>query len=476
MFIKIIGFIILLLFAFSSVGEARRQGASRHVAAANKKITKPSVRRKKKAVVPRKRTQRVSRTRKQPRATTARKRQARTSVARKRQLRASRTRTKQSRAKIVRKRQPRIARGRKRRNQQPLPVPQQPPTYLSQLKPHTQRNAQLGGFDRLYDKNHYGQGQTVAVIECSGEWSEMQNVINNNHGNLSLEIRENYKRNFLTSMGDPQGRLHPDEKNDWIRSKNKGPYHGSLVSSVILDLAPQAKVQPVSTYYCPLSRQFYDTADAMIALSQRGDVGVINISSGYIDSTLEEKIEYNADGTLKRMYKIVYTPKLVEAFKTVAKAGKVVVMAAGNTGENIHPPEFMQQGKTKGGKFIGHLLKTLDSETRQSLIISGNLNPSTCALNEHSNKPGNWAEAQERFLCASGYHMLAYRDELVGGTSYAAPNICAALANLCSLPGVTPIRAARALLNTADPGLDPTQYGRGRMNAARALEWLEAGN
>jgi hypothetical protein len=333
--------------------------------------------------------------------------------------------------------------------------------------------------DQLYAKNLWGQGQTVGVIEYSGQWGDMKDVSNNKLGFVSREIRERYNRNFLPPIGGPG--LHPEKTNEWVLLASGNTSHGSDVSSVIMDLAPQTKVLPVSTYNCfeegSQPRHFYDSSDALMTLAQRKDVGIINISGGWIETMPSEgKRENDKNGKEIFLCKTVYTPRLLEAFKAIAKAGKVVVLAAGNQGSEIRPPHFSQNTERGSSyEFIGHLLENLDAETRKSILIAGNVNPNTHKLCASSNKPGNSIKAQERFVGAPGHHMLSYVDYVVTGTSFSAPYLCAAVA-LLSSRGYAPKRVVNALLQTAQKDPDIRTYGRGRMiRADKALEWLEKG-
>ncbi|MBX9806065.1 MAG: S8 family serine peptidase [Alphaproteobacteria bacterium] len=241
--------------------------------------------------------------------------------------------------------------------------------YLSLLPFHNRENAKAGGLDKLLARDMNGGGQIVAVIELSGEWQPLKEAMNGKTGFLPPQLKANYKTNFLTPIGG-EG-LHPEEKNDWLRDKNRicggSPYHGSSVSSVILDFAPQAKVLPVSTYNTYGSSQFYDIADALMVLSQRSDVGVINMSSGYTNYNLTTRNERKKDGSENRLIKRIYPPRLIEAFKAVAKAGKVVVIATGNEGETIDVPQFRPSGQGGGGKSF------LDTLCKSWMLKHGNL-------------------------------------------------------------------------------------------------------
>ena len=99
----------------------------------------------------------------------------------------------------------------------------------------------------------------------------------------------------------------------------------------------------------------------------------------------------------------------MEAFKAVARAGKVVVFAAGNEQEDIQTPHFEQDsGELRWSEMLGHLVDSLDSESLKSLIIAGYIDPQTRKANPDSNRPGHWKKAQDRFLFVPGHHKIPY--------------------------------------------------------------------
>ncbi|KAB2831841.1 MAG: hypothetical protein F9K49_09075, partial [Caedimonadaceae bacterium] len=75
--------------------------------------------------------------------------------------------------------------------------------YLSLLPFHNQQNAKAGGLNKLLGQGLNGQGQTVAVIELSGEWKALKEAINGKNSPLSPQLKSNYKANFLTPIGGP---------------------------------------------------------------------------------------------------------------------------------------------------------------------------------------------------------------------------------------------------------------------------------
>ncbi|MBY0500629.1 MAG: S8 family serine peptidase [Alphaproteobacteria bacterium] len=379
--------------------------------------------------------------------------------------------------KIARAQKRQLAKSAINKNQctQHIPVKdipqQQKPDYLSLLPLHTQNKVKLGGLDQLLVKEMKGQGQTVAVIELSGGWQQIKDVGNGTYGNLPPECKANYKSNFLTPIGGPG--LHPEQMNDFIRDKGN-PYHGSSVTSVILDLAPQAKILPVSTYACYGSDVFYDTADALMNLSKRSDVSIINMSSGYTKFKINSIYKPNKNGGEERLMKTIYPPRLTEAFKAIAKAGKVVVIAAGNDNREIQAPAFEAENEiVKEEDQVGHLMQELDPETRKSIIVAGSYDLDNRKIAAYSNKPGSLKNIQDSFLLAPGKHVQQYDDMVGDGTSSAAPYICAAIANLTSHRKISPKRAVQALKDTAERRPDVATYGRGIIRADKALELLE---
>jgi len=370
----------------------------------------------------------------------------------------------------------------------PVPIPvNRPiaviPSALLSSKTYSEKIAKMMGLDKL-PINPNGPKITIAAIEESGTWKALRDAIHNPQSILSPETREHYQRNFLTPVGDPrENRLHPDEQNDEIRSIDQGKYHGAAVAAVILD--HKAKVLPVSTYNTPGSQKYEDKFDVSAALNSlvESDVKIINISAGHIHYTVVTAVRDENERPLKYVSKTIYTPKLVEAIKALAQAGKVIVFGAGNNGKDIEAPQFADAPRESRPQIMGHLIEALDRKTRKSIIIAGGYDPDTGDAINYSNRPGNWPEAQERFLFAPCRHMPAYLDykirertygSTVGGTSYAAPAICAAIAQLCeAVPGLPPKKAMKALLETADQRPEKQIYGRGLIRADKALEKIK---
>ena len=225
-----------------------------------------------------------------------------------------------------------------------------------------------------------------------------------------------------------------------------------------MDLAPQAKILPVSLGSAPAD--YCDIGHALANPALK-DVGIINISC---------VVSIRDDSFLNYL----------DVIRKAARAGKVIVFAAGNTGRNIRgsfAEEKLSEAQDKDNAVkLRHLLDFImdnsDKDTRKSLIFAGALDPVTSERANYSNLPGQWKELQERFLFAPGTHRYKY--ELADGTSFAAPYICAALADLCSSsPNVTPKIAAKALRKTAEKVKNEDYiYGRGKIRTNDALEWL----
>jgi hypothetical protein len=346
--------------------------------------------------------------------------------------------------------------------------------YFSLLHPHNKKNAVLGGLQPLFSKNLLGKGQTVAFVEYSGTWKDLQDTVSKG-GIVPARKRQIYKDNFLPVRGKgPNNNLHSlsEGVEEYARD------HGALVASYFLDFSPQAKVLPVSTYYSPVD-PFYDVADALLELSRNKEVSVVSLS-GYSVSNLPEvlQIKDNLSQTVKYQYKLTFPKKLTDAFKAVTKAGKAIVIATGNEAQEIplHSPVILDESKWDYGSYLLHLLENLDNETKQCVIFAGNLHPDTLTPSWSSNKAGKRADAQDRFLFApAGKLHVSYSAQVIdGGTSCAAPFISAALANLLSRSkAITPKRAVKALLESAEIQKDKTIYGRGIIKTHKALEFLE---
>ena len=208
-------------------------------------------------------------------------------------------------------------------------------------------------------------------------------------------------------------------------------------------------------------------------LSKRPNVSIINMSSGYTDFERAPQDKPGINGIKEYLFKTIYRPKLIEAFKTVAKAGKVVIIAAGNEGKPIDIPQFLPLGQIGTHELVGYLMQELDPETRKSIIVAGSYDPDTQKIASYSNKPGSLKNIQEAFLLAPGRYVQQYNNIMWEGTSFAAPYICAAIANLTSNRKISPRRAVQVLKDTAERRPDVGTYGRGIIRADKALELLE---
>lgn len=341
------------------------------------------------------------------------------------------------------------------------------PTHISLLNSYNRRNARLAELDSLYSQNLFGQGQKVAPIEYA-DWEEMTDVRNGLKGNLSPKMRSVYVNNFSSTC--PSRGMN----NHHCRYRFQNRYrhdHGSLVSSIVMDFAPQAKTNLVGLFKCGCHD--FSLADSLNHLAEQNDVSIINMST------------WPFYPSFARLRDGQYSPEfeeIVEAFRRVARAGKAIVIAGSNEGLAYSHPQFdyWNYGRPAASwqddivnAFLVKLMTRLDSETRKSIIIAGNLDPVTQRAATSSNKPGSVQEVQDRFLFAPG-KFQAYSDRVVGGTSFAAPFICAALACLLSKSTtITPKKAVKALLDSAEVQPDRWTYGRGIMRARRALSLLE---
>ena len=332
---------------------------------------------------------------------------------------------------------------------------------------------------KFFDQNQLGYGQTIAVIESCGTWGSMKNALTNSQSPLPKTLREDYKDRFLAPIGKGPGG-NPNIKDAYEIKVD--PYdHGSLVASVLMDLSPQAKVLPVSTGIVNAVTK-YNTEDALMELAARKDVNIVNLSGGvaYFASYYNLHFNgYNSDGTPKRGYPIFFDPKVVKSFKAIIKSGKVIVMAAGNEGEQLNEPRKLRNHQDYHHRdyyhyLFQHIFKGLTEEEKKSVILAGNLNSDTRLASPCSNRPGSKKENQNRFLFAPGKGKISYLDSESNGTCFSAAYISSALANLLSKSKkITPKAAVKTLLDSAELQKDVATYGRGIIRADRALDWLE---
>ncbi len=213
----------------------------------------------------------------------------------------------------------------------------------------------------------------------------------------------------------------------------------------------------------------------MIDLVGRKDINIINVEGCHCIYDISVR-EYVLNGIPKYEYKYSLPKKLINAYKSVTKAGKIIIHAAGNEGEELQPYQFSETQTIFYSPYFFDLLDKLNSEEKLSIAIVGNLDPDTRSAIASSNKPGKRTDAQERFLFApAGKVKLSYTGEVFnGGTSLAAPYICAAVANLLSKSKtLTPKKALNILLESSEKQQDVATYGRGIIRASRALEVLD---
>jgi subtilisin family serine protease len=299
----------------------------------------------------------------------------------------------------------------------------------------------------------------------------MHNVIGGPQGVLPNEVRQSYAKRFLRPLPLPGG-VDPNKHFERCLDTE---YHGSGMASTILDFSPQAHVLPVSSYRDEETGHFYSIDDALVDLSERVDIKVINISSGFFDYRVQEYIE---GGKLKHIYS--FSEESVKGIKAAAAAGKIIVMAAGNEGEQIPPLPSASGAAPEIANFafrIRGLFSKLDEQTMKSIILAGNINfySDRWMKDLHSNYPGDSGDLRKRFLFAPGKFDYSFEGgRLANGTSNSAAYISAVLANLLSISEkITPRMAVKALMKTADKRDPERLYGRGLIRADKAAEFLE---
>ncbi|HUX78960.1 MAG TPA: S8/S53 family peptidase [Alphaproteobacteria bacterium] len=339
------------------------------------------------------------------------------------------------------------------------------------LTPVQTRIAKVTGMDRLYSQGSVGQGQKVAVIEFSGTWDKMHNFVRGSEGVLPTEIRQSYAKRFLPPLPLPGG----VDPNKHFEGCLDASYHGSCMASTILDFSPQAHVLPISTYRDEETGHFYSSDAALMDLSKRADIKVINIASGFFDYRVEEYIE---GGILKHIYS--FSEESVSGIKAAAAAGKIIVMAAGNEGEPIPSLPSSSGAGPEIANFafrIRGLFSKLDKQTMKSIILAGNINfySDRWMKDLDSNYPGDSKDLRQRFLFAPGKFDYSFEaGKFANGTSNSAAYISATLANLLSKSeDITPRMAVKALMKTAEKPDSEPEYGGGLIRADKAAEFLD---
>ena len=152
-------------------------------------------------------------------------------------------------------------------------------------------------------------------------------------------------------------------------------------------------------------------------------------------------------------------PKFEKSLQKAAKAGAVIIVAAGNDGRQL--PEWP-------GRYAA------DPRFAGSVVAVGAVNKQG-ELAKFSDRAG---PARASYIAAPGQRVVTDCDAqtcaIISGTSFAAPHVAGALALLMqAFPNMTGRQALDLLLRAARGAGDPdgdTVYGRGRLDVYRAYQ------
>ncbi len=204
--------------------------------------------------------------------------------------------------------------------------------------------------------------------------------------------------------------------------------HGTTVSRIIASVYGQNRIMPVRV----LDASGFSSEAIVIGgvnVATSSDARVINLSLGSPTNT--------------------YSQALTVAMQNSARAGKLLIIAAGNGGQAnpVFPGSL--------ASLFGGLAIAVGALDRSGLIAA------------YSNRAGN---SQNFYVVAPGYSSFSSYI----GTSYAAPYVSGtAAAILDQNPRLSAQQVAEIIFNSTDdlgaPGTDEI-YGRGKLNTAAALQ------
>lgn len=301
------------------------------------------------------------------------------------------------------------------------------------------RNWGLDAIDAIhaYNAGYTGTGVTVAVIDSGADLQHPDLI-----GQLDAASKDMFT--FRNDLDDIDG--HGTMVSQIIAgAKNNSYTHGVAFDAQIMALRTDDPGTCASVDGC----SFYDTdIAAAINYAVANGADVINISLGGPDPSLQV---------------------LMDAIANAVAAGVIIVVSAGNEGENgaIMPEQSA--------------LDAIDAAGPGQVIIAGSVN-NLLVLSSFSNPAGSVAVYQEAFLTAPGEDVIvslwdeasnAYVLYLVSGTSFAAPHIAGAAALLIdAFPHLSAAQVVNLLFTTAvdlgAPGIDST-YGQGFLDVGAAF-------
>lgn len=295
------------------------------------------------------------------------------------------------------------------------------------------------GLSHAHQKSFDGKGVVVAVIDEGFDTSH--NVLKDNFSYVNRHNTINKRtRDISESLVFENGKYEFDS-------------HGTHVTGIILNLAPQVEIIPIKLGGFSGDQNFVKA----LQLAAESPAHVVNISM---------KLTYTGREI---------SPNVRLALFQLAQAGKLIVIAAGNDGS----PLLEQPYTASLVELSTHPLM----EKRLLLVGASSYNDGRESLAEFSNFPGEYGftRIQTYFITAPGDNV---RSTITGGlfgeksgTSMAAPMVAGAASLLKqAYPQLSAEDLSQLLLQTARKvGLDGkalpySQFGAGILNLKAAFE------
>jgi subtilase family protein len=318
----------------------------------------------------------------------------------------------------------------------PNPVPPPPPPPPSINTNTTEFNNSVGidhaNATAAYDEGATGAGITVAVLDSG---------IDDDNSEFTGRIS--------SASRDVAGNRGLDDESG----------HGTSVSAVIAANRDNANVVGMAFDSTLLVLR----TDEPGSCADTGPDGGCRHNTGDLADAIDIAVQNNARAINISLGGGDTTQRLRNAVARAANAGVVIVISAGNGGEDpegINPDGLAQVALT--------------AEANGHVIIAGSVNQND-AISDFSNRAGN---GQAFYLGALGERVRSFDETganfLFSGTSYSAPQITAAVALLASaFPNLTGSEIVQLLFQSARDGGatgDDPVYGQGILDLAEAFQ------
>ncbi len=316
----------------------------------------------------------------------------------------------------------------------PNPVPPPPPPAPS-VDTNTTEFNNSAGIDHAnavvaYDEGATGAGITVAVLDSGIDEDSSEFV-----GRISAASR------------DVAGNRGIDDDSG----------HGTSVSAIIAANRDNANVVGMA----------FDSTLLVLRTDEPGSCSETDEdcrhNTGDLASAIDIAVQNNARAINISLGGGDSTQRLRNAIARAANAGVVIVISAGNGGQD---PE--------GDNPDGLAQVALTAEANGHVIIAGSVNQND-SISDFSNRAGN---GQNFYLSALGERVRSFDETgtnfLFSGTSYSAPQITAAVALLASaFPNLTGSEIVQLLFQSARDGGaagDDAIYGQGILDLSEAFQ------